>query len=156
MSFDKNIQEWVTLDNEHKALNNRLKLVRERKYQLEVRLFEHEQVASLNPLTISLSSNPLINSPFTSSPLSSNPLINSPLTSSPLSKDISIRISDGILKFTNTKITAPLTFTYIKQTLGEIIKNKEQIETILSYLKSKRETKLVPEIKRYIQIKDEF
>ena len=150
MSFDKNIQEWVTLDNEHKALNNRLKLVRERKYQLEVRLFEHEQVASLNPLTISLSSNPLINSPLTSSPLSS-----SPLSSSPLSKDISIRISDGILKFTNTKITAPLTFTYIKQTLGEIIKNKEQIETILSYLKSKRETKIVPEIKRYIQIKDE-
>ena len=145
MSFDKNIQEWVTLDNEHKALNNRLKLVRERKYQLEVRLFEHEQVASLNPLTNSLSTNPLINSPLTSSPLSS----------SPLSKDISIRISDGILKFTNTKITAPLTFTYIKQTLGEIIKNKEQIETILSYLKSKRETKLVPEIKRFIQIQKE-
>ena len=139
MSFDKNIQEWVTLDNEHKALNNRLKLVRERKYQLEVRLFEHEQVASLNPLTNSLSSNPLINSSLSSSPLSS----------SPLSKDISIHISDGILKFTNTKITAPLTFTYIKQTLGEIIKNKEQIETILSYLKSKRETKIVPEIKRY-------
>ena len=139
MSFDKNIQEWVTLDNEHKALNNRLKLVRERKYQLEVRLFEHEQVASLNPLTNSLSSNPLINSSLSSSSLSS----------SPLSKDISIHISDGILKFTNTKITAPLTFTYIKQTLGEIIKNKEQIETILSYLKSKRETKIVPEIKRY-------
>ena len=135
-TLDKNIQEWVTLDNEHKALNNRLKLVRERKYQLEERLFEHEQIASLNPLTNSLSS----------SPLTSSPLINSPLT-----KDISIRISDGILKFTNTKITAPLTFTYIKQTLGEIIKNKEQIETILSYLKSKRETKIVPEIKRYIQ-----
>jgi len=130
MSLDKNIQEWVTLDNEHKALNNRLKFVRERKHLLEERLFEHEQFASLNqnPLPISLSS-------------------------SPLSKDISIHISDGILKFTNTKITAPLTFTYIKQTLGEIIKNKEQIETILSYLKSKRETKIVPEIKRYIQIK---
>ena len=150
MSFDKNIQEWVTLDNEHKALNNRLKLVRERKYQLEVRLFEHEQVASLNPLTNSLSSNPLINSSLSSSSLSS-----SPLSSSPLSKDISIHISDGILKFTNTKITAPLTFTYIKQTLGEIIKNKEQMETILSYLKSKRETKLVPEIKRFIQIQKE-
>ena len=116
MSFDKNIQEWVTLDNEHKALNNRLKLVRERKHQLE------EQFASLNPLS---------------------------------NKDISIRISDGILKFTKTKITAPLTFTYIKQTLGEIIKNKEQMETILSYLKSKRETKLVPEIKRFIQIQKE-
>lgn len=151
MSFDKNIQEWVGLDNEHKALNNRLKLVRERKHLLEERLFEHEQVASLNPLINPLSSSPLTNS------LSSNPLINShltsPLSSSPLSKDISIHISDGILKFTNTKITAPLTFTYIKQTLGEIIKNKEQIETILSYLKSKRETKIVPEIKRYIQIK---
>ena len=140
MSFDKNIQEWVTLDNEHKALNNRLKLVRERKHLLEERLFEHEQVASLNQNSVN--------------PLSSS--LTSPLTSplsSPLTKDISIHISDGILKFTNTKITAPLTFTYIKQTLGEIIKNKEQIETILSYLKSKRETKIVPEIKRYIQIK---
>jgi hypothetical protein len=135
MSLDKNIQEWVTLDNEHKALNNRLKLVRERKHLLEERLFEHEQFASLT------------------NSLSSSPLSSSPLSSSPLSKDISIHISDGILKFTNTKITAPLTFTYIKQTLGEIIKNKEQIETILSYLKSKRETKIVPEIKRYIQIK---
>jgi len=123
-TLDKNIQEWVTLDNEHKALNNRLKLVRERKHQLEEQLFQHEQFASLNPLTNSLT------------------------------KDISIRISDGILKFTNTKITAPLTFTYIKQTLGEIIKNKEQMETILSYLKSKRETKLVPEIKRFIQIQN--
>ena len=124
-TLDKNIQEWVTLDNEHKALNNRLKLVRERKNQLEEQLFQHEQFASLNPLT------------------------------SPLTKDISIRISDGILKFTKTKITAPLTFTYIKQTLGEIIKNKEHMETILSYLKSKRETKLVPEIKRFIQIQKE-
>ena len=121
-TLDKNIQEWVTLDNEHKALNNRLKLVRERKHQLEEQMFQHEQFASLSPLT---------------------------------NKDISIRISDGILKFTKTKITAPLTFTYIKQTLGEIIKNKEQMETILSYLKSKRETKLVPEIKRFIQIQKE-
>ena len=120
-TLDKNIQEWVTLDNEHKALNNRLKLVRERKHQLEEQLFQHEQFASLNQNSL---------------------------------KDISIRISDGILKFTKTKITAPLTFTYIKQTLGEIIKNKEQMETILSYLKSKRETKLVPEIKRFIQIQN--
>lgn len=120
-TLDKNIQEWVTLDNEHKALNNRLKLVRERKHQLEEQLFQHEQFASLNPLS---------------------------------NKDISIRISDGILKFTKTKITAPLTFTYIKQTLGEIIKNKEQMETILSYLKCKRETKIVPEIKRFIQIQN--
>jgi len=109
MSFDKQIQEWVTLDNEIKTLNNRLKLVRERKHQLEERLYEHE-----------------------------------------VSKDYSVRISDGILKFTNTKIAAPLTFKYIEQTLGEIIKNKEQMTTILSYLKSKREIKIVPEIKRIL------
>ena len=51
-TLDKNIQEWVTLDNEHKALNNRLKLVRERKHQLEEQLFQHEQFASLNPLNL--------------------------------------------------------------------------------------------------------
>ena len=115
MSFDKNIQDWVALDNEIKTLNNRLKLVREKKHQLEEEIFKNE--------------------------LSKD-------------KDLSIRISDGLLKFTNTKITAPLTFKYVEQTLGEIIKNKEQMGTILSYLKSKRETKIVPEIKRIMLSKE--
>ena len=56
---------------------------------------------------------------------------------------------DGKLKITNTKTTEPLTFRYIEKTLGEIIKNETQVKMIIEHLKQKRETKIVPEIKRF-------
>lgn len=60
-----------------------------------------------------------------------------------------ITISDGRLKFVETKQTAPLTLTFLDQCLSEVIANKSQVEQIMNYIKKKRETKLVPEIKRY-------
>jgi HD superfamily phosphohydrolase len=60
-----------------------------------------------------------------------------------------IKTHDSRLKFVNTKITAPLTFKYIEKTLGEIIKNTEQVNTIVNYIKNNREHKILPEIKRY-------
>jgi len=60
-----------------------------------------------------------------------------------------INISDGRLKFVETKQTAPLTLTFLDQCLSEVIANKSQVEQIMNYIKKKRETKLVPEIKRY-------
>jgi transcriptional regulator NrdR family protein len=60
-----------------------------------------------------------------------------------------IKTDDSRLKFVNTKITAPLTFKYIEKTLGEIIKNTEQVNTIVNYIKNNREHKILPEIKRY-------
>jgi HD superfamily phosphohydrolase len=60
-----------------------------------------------------------------------------------------IKTTDSRLKFVNTKITAPLTFKYIEKTLGEIIKNTEQVNTIVNYIKNNREQKILPEIKRY-------
>ena len=63
-------------------------------------------------------------------------------------KNATIQISDGKLKFVTTKVTAPLTFKYVEKTLGEVIKNEKQVQQIVNYLKQKRETKLVPEIKR--------
>lgn len=60
-----------------------------------------------------------------------------------------IKTTDSKLKFVNTKITSPLTFKYIEKTLGEIIKNTEQVNTIVNYIKNNREHKVVPELKRY-------
>ena len=60
-----------------------------------------------------------------------------------------IKTSDSKLKFVNTKITSPLTFKYIEKSLGEIIKNNEQVNTIVNYIKNNREQKVVPELKRY-------
>lgn len=59
-----------------------------------------------------------------------------------------IHISDGKLKFVNTKIQQPLTFRYLEKSLGEIIKNDSQVNQIMDHIKQKRETKIVPEIKR--------
>ena len=59
-----------------------------------------------------------------------------------------IEISDGKLKFSNTKVTQPLTFTYVEKTLGEIIHDEVKVKQIIAHLKQKRESKIVPEIKR--------
>lgn len=60
-----------------------------------------------------------------------------------------VNISDGKLKFVNTKVQAPLTFKYLEKTLGEVIHNEVQAKYIVEQLKDKREIKIVPEIKRF-------
>ena len=60
-----------------------------------------------------------------------------------------IKISDGRLKLANTKVAEPLTYKYIERTLGEIIKNEEQVKSIMTYIKQRREYKIVQEIKRF-------
>ena len=59
----------------------------------------------------------------------------------------SVQISDGSLKFVNTRVPAPLTYKYLETSLGEIIKNESQVKQIINCLKQNREIKLVPEIK---------
>jgi hypothetical protein len=61
-----------------------------------------------------------------------------------------VQISDGKLKFTNTKVvTNQLTYKYIEKSLGEIITNETQVSQIIEYLKQKREYKIIQEIKRF-------
>jgi hypothetical protein len=59
-----------------------------------------------------------------------------------------IEISDGKLKFQNYKQTSPLTYKYVKQCLNECIGNEETVERLLSYMKEKRESRYVNDIKR--------
>lgn len=60
-----------------------------------------------------------------------------------------IKIGEDRLKFSNTRVPEPLTFKYLEKTLGEIIKNENQVKVIMDYVKQKREIKIVPEIKRF-------
>ena len=60
-----------------------------------------------------------------------------------------VQISDGRLKFTNTKVPEPLTFKYLEKTLSEVIKNESQVKLIMEHIRQKREVKIVPEIKRF-------
>lgn len=60
-----------------------------------------------------------------------------------------IQISDGKIKFANTKIQEPLTFKYLEKSLSEVIKNESQVKLIIEYVKRNRATKNITEIKRF-------
>lgn len=110
-SFESEIKEWVSIDNQIKLLNERVKQLREKRNLLEGNLTKYAEKNDLYRSTI--------------------------------------KISDGTLKFSNTKVTEPLTFKYLEKALKEIIPNETQAATILEHVKQKRQTKTVPEIKRY-------
>ena len=111
MSFEREIQQWVTLDNEIKILNEKARGLREKRGILE------------KSITTQAQSNNLSNA--------------------------NIKISDGNLRFINTKVTEPLTFRYLEKSLNEVIKNESQVKSIVEYIKQKRNTKIVQEIKRF-------
>ena len=60
-----------------------------------------------------------------------------------------VKISDGRLKFTNTKYTKPLTLSYIKSTLQRTLKDTEHVDEIIMLLRVNREYILTDDIKRY-------
>jgi hypothetical protein len=111
MSFEREIQQWVSLDNELKILNEKARGLREKRSILE------------KSITTQAQSNNLSNA--------------------------NIKISDGNLRFINTKVTEPLTFRYLEKSLNEVIKNESQVKSIIEYIKQKRNTKIVQEIKRF-------
>jgi hypothetical protein len=63
--------------------------------------------------------------------------------------DATVKISDGRLKFVNTRVQEPLTFKYLEKTLSEVIKNESQVKLILEHVKQKRSSKIIQEIKRF-------
>jgi len=67
----------------------------------------------------------------------------------PSLQDATIKISDGRLKFANLKQTTPITLSFLESCLNDLISDKESIKKIMDYIKSNRETKIVPDIKRY-------
>jgi hypothetical protein len=109
-SFEQQLHQWVSIDNQLRLLNDKIRVLREAKTKISESVFTH---------------------------IKENNLSNS-----------SIQISDDKLKFALTKVQQPLTFKYLEKSLSQIIKNESQVNQILNYLRDKRETKIVPEIKR--------
>jgi hypothetical protein len=60
-----------------------------------------------------------------------------------------VNVGDEKLKFVNSKVQTPLTFKFLEKTLGEVIRNDVQAKLIVDQIKDKRESKIVPEIKRF-------
>jgi hypothetical protein len=59
-----------------------------------------------------------------------------------------IQISDGKLRFVNSKVSEPLTFKYLEKALTQIIKSESQVKQIIEHIKTNRDTKIISEIKR--------
>jgi len=59
-----------------------------------------------------------------------------------------VKISDGKLRFVDAKQYPPLTFKYIEDCLNKCISNEEDVKKIIKYMKSNRQQKIVPDIKR--------
>ena len=59
-----------------------------------------------------------------------------------------VQITDGKLKFQDTRVTAPLTFRFLAVCLEDCIGDTAQVKQIIDYIKQKREVRYVPEIKR--------
>ena len=108
--FESNIQQWVSIDNQLKILNEKIKELRDKKNALTENIINYANVKG-----------------------DTTPMI---------------KISDGKLKFTNTKIAEPITFKYLEKTLSGVIKNESQIKIIMEHIKQKREVKTITEIKR--------
>lgn len=62
--------------------------------------------------------------------------------------NIMLNCGDARIKYGMCKETQPLSFRLLEQCLREIISNDEQVEQIISYVKEKREVKMVGSLKR--------
>ena len=60
----------------------------------------------------------------------------------------SIKISDGILKFTTYRQTSALTIKHVEQCLKRFISDEEQVKMVMDFVKETRPTKMVSDIKR--------
>jgi len=108
--FQKNIQNWVSVDNKIKALQNQVKELRSQRSDLTSSIFNYAENNNL--------------------------------------ENAVIKISDGRLKFQNVKSTSPLTYTFLKTCLLDLIPDENKVNEMLKYIKSKREVKTSYDIRR--------
>lgn len=106
-------QQWIHIDNQMKELNERMRMLREKKQAIAEQILTNIQQDQDQPLTNTLQTK--------------------------------------YLRIVRVKETQPLTFVYLEKCLSEIIKNKENVDKIIGYIKGHREVKYVSEIKRNIK-----
>jgi len=109
MNFPENVQSWVSLDNQLKILNDRVRIIREERNSLGENICNYVETQDLQNATI--------------------------------------EISDGKLKFQNFKVSQPLTYKLVETCLKDVMP-EEEVKKIIKYIKSKREVKMVSDIKR--------
>ena len=110
MSFEEDIQDWVTIDNRLKLLNEEVKQLRSRRSELSNTILNYVETHALARVTV--------------------------------------KISDGKIKFINTKVTSPLTYKFIYECLAKCL-NEKKAEQLIHYIKSQRISNYNPDIKRY-------
>ena len=59
-----------------------------------------------------------------------------------------IEISDGELRFYEKKEYQPLSYHFLEENLGKIIKNKDQVNQIIAFLRENREISTYTDIRR--------
>ena len=110
MSFEEQIQQWVSIDNQIKLYNEKLKDLRAERNQTGNQIIEYVDTENLRNATV--------------------------------------QISDGRLRFMDTKQQTPLTLHHVKKCLTECIRPYEKVDEIMTYIKQSREYKTVSNIKR--------
>jgi Family of unknown function (DUF5760) len=59
-----------------------------------------------------------------------------------------IEISDGELRFYEKKEYQPLSYHFLEENLGKIVKNKDQVDQIIAFLRENREITTYTDIRR--------
>tara|TARA_B110000261_G_scaffold148490_1_gene174310 strand:+ start:1033 stop:1383 length:351 start_codon:yes stop_codon:yes gene_type:complete len=59
-----------------------------------------------------------------------------------------VNISDGKLKLTTSRQTAPLTLKHVEQCLKKCIVDEQQVDVVMNFIKETRPTKEISDIKR--------
>ena len=111
MSLEKQIKEWVSIDNKLKMHQEMVKELRSQRNEIGSDILMYVNTNKLDNAVI--------------------------------------EISDGRLKFNNTKITSPLTFRFIKDCLNDCITDTKIVEQIIEHIKNKRDIKYIKDIKRF-------
>ena len=57
MNFENQIQQWVSLDNQHKQLNEKIKEIRDKRNTLEENIIHHVSSNNLSNITVELNEN---------------------------------------------------------------------------------------------------
>ena len=60
-----------------------------------------------------------------------------------------IKIGNCYLKFVETKQNTPLTYKFLIEALNNCLSNKSDIENIINYIKTNRDSKIINDIKRF-------
>jgi hypothetical protein len=106
MNLEQTIQEWVKTDQELQELNERVKQLRQTKYELDKKITQHSEERGTK----------------------------------------SFRYGSIKMKIVESKISESLTFKYLNKCLRDMIKNEDQVNQMIDYIKRSRDVKTVSHV----------